>query len=97
MTSSGEGHISKRIKELEEAVVGNIVCSWESVHTFSHLSINRSIGDLGFEVVEVNDGWRQQINGDREVFIICEVTSQLNVFQNQCNKVSVGSANNIVE
>ena len=54
----GKGHISKGIKELVEAVVGKPVCLEEFIHTFMNLSIDVSIGDLRFKVVEVDDGWR---------------------------------------
>ena len=62
-----------------------------------HLSVDISIGDLGLKVVEVNDVWRHQKNGGVDVFIICQVASEIEVFQIKCHQAAVGGANNSVE
>ena len=93
----GTGYIAKGIKERLEAVVGKIACLGESVYPFLHLRVEVFIGDLGFKFVEVDDSWRHKMNGNGNVLIICEVSSQIKVFQIQCNKADVESDNNAVE
>ena len=80
-----------------EVFFGKLAFLGESVHPFLRLNVDLSLGYLGFDGVEVDDGWRQEMNGNAGVIIICEVDAKIEVFQVQCNKSFIGGANNAVE
>jgi hypothetical protein len=74
-------YIDERDNEFAESVVGKLAGLWEAIHAFAHLSVDVAIGNLGFQLVKFNDGWRQHMCGDADVFIIRKVTAVIEIFQ----------------
>jgi hypothetical protein len=68
-------YIAKQGKEFAESVVGKLAGLWEGIRAFAHLSI------LDSSWYNATMAGNQHMRGDADIFIIREVTSEIEIFQ----------------
>ena len=74
------GH-SQMGQKFAEMVVSELASLGKPVHVLANFSKDKSINNLGFSGVELNDGWGQEVHRDSYIFVFGEVAAEVKVFQ----------------
>jgi hypothetical protein len=86
-----------RGEKFDKTVICKLAGLRESIHAFADFGVDVSVMDEGFEVVELYDGVRQEVQRDSDVLEIWKIATKVEIFQVDGHESAVGRTDDAIE